>query len=161
VTGDLFNTAADEILAISLWQPWASLIFAPTQPKRHETRSWAYPAKMDRTRIAIHAALKRVPDAMVSPDLQEICRHELGPQWRETVPYGAIIGTVQLGRCAHTQNITPDPDDRVCGDWSVGRYAWELRSPWEIERNVLLWQGRQGWFRVPRRSLPTEVLGDG
>jgi len=143
---------------ISLWQPWASLIFAPTQPKRHETRSWSYPASLHRRRVGIHAAQKVVPDALISPELAEVCEHEIGPQWRHSVPFGAIIGTVQLGACVYTQLVCPDADDRSCGDWTAGRFAWELLYPREIERDVLLWKGRQGWFSVPRSLLPAEVL---
>jgi hypothetical protein len=160
MSSDLFaDDRPATISAISLWQPWASLIFAPTQPKRHETRSWAYPLGMHRSMIAIHAAQKRVPEALITPELAEICLHELGPRWREEVPYGAIIGTVQLGGCVHTQMVWPDDDDRVCGDWSPGRFAWELLYPWQIERDAVPWKGRQGWFFVPTSSLPAEAFG--
>jgi activating signal cointegrator 1 len=43
--------------AISLWQPWASLIACGAKP--YETRSWAPPSAIIGTTIAIHAA-KRV-----------------------------------------------------------------------------------------------------
>ena len=40
--------------AISLWQPWASLIAC--EAKRIETRSWKPPQSLIGERIAIHAA---------------------------------------------------------------------------------------------------------
>ena len=42
--------------AISLWQPWASLIACGAKP--FETRSWAPPRELIGTTIAIHAAKK-------------------------------------------------------------------------------------------------------
>lgn len=42
--------------AISLWQPWASLIACGA--KRYETRSWAPPRELIGQSIAIHAAKK-------------------------------------------------------------------------------------------------------
>ncbi len=42
--------------AISLWQPWASLIACSAKP--YETRSWAPPSDYIGQRIAIHAAKK-------------------------------------------------------------------------------------------------------
>lgn len=42
--------------AISLWQPWASLIACGAKP--YETRSWSPPRELIGQRIAIHAAKK-------------------------------------------------------------------------------------------------------
>lgn len=42
--------------AISLWQPWASLIACGSKP--YETRHWAPPRELIGQRIAIHAAKK-------------------------------------------------------------------------------------------------------
>jgi hypothetical protein len=47
--------------AISLWQPWASLIACGAKP--FETRSWAPPRELIGTTIAIHAAKKIDKDA--------------------------------------------------------------------------------------------------
>jgi len=47
--------------AISLWQPWASLIAVGVKP--YETRDWAPPAALIGQRIAIHAAKKVDPHA--------------------------------------------------------------------------------------------------
>src|SRR6185437_11075967 len=48
--------------AISLWQPWASLIACGV--KRYETRSWAPPRDLIGQTIAIHAAKKVDKDAV-------------------------------------------------------------------------------------------------
>ena len=47
--------------AISLWQPWASLIACGAKP--YETRSWAPPSTLIGTTIAIHAAKRVDKDA--------------------------------------------------------------------------------------------------
>lgn len=46
--------------AISLWQPWASLIACGVKP--YETRHWAPPRELIGQRIAIHAAKKIGPE---------------------------------------------------------------------------------------------------
>jgi activating signal cointegrator 1 len=54
--------------AISLWQPWASLIACGAKP--YETRSWAPPRKLIGATIAIHAAKKIDKDgAQMATDL--------------------------------------------------------------------------------------------
>lgn len=47
--------------AISLWQPWASLVACGAKP--YETRHWAPPRELIGQRIAIHAAKKVDKDA--------------------------------------------------------------------------------------------------
>ena len=49
--------------AISLWQPWASLLFVP-DGKVHETRDWKAPEKYIGRTILIHAAKKRMHPAI-------------------------------------------------------------------------------------------------
>jgi hypothetical protein len=70
------------IKAISLWQPWASLMAAGV--KLHETRHWwtSY-----RGPLAIHAA-KRI-DVAGSPD--ELCEAALGRSWAGLVPIGMVV----------------------------------------------------------------------
>lgn len=46
--------------AISLWQPWASLIACGVKP--YETRHWAPPRELIGQRIAVHAAKKIGPE---------------------------------------------------------------------------------------------------
>lgn len=52
------------ILAITLWQPWASLIAAGAKP--YEWRGWRAPNGMVGKRIAIHAGARRVHHNEVS-----------------------------------------------------------------------------------------------
>jgi protein gp37 len=74
---DLLNDDAPPIKALSLWQPWASLMAA--RVKIHETRHW----KTDyRGPIAIHAAKTR--DFAGAPD--ELCAAMFGKFWTHELP---------------------------------------------------------------------------
>lgn len=61
--------------AISLWQPWASLIAAGAKP--FETRHWAPPRELIGTTIAIHAAKKIDKSAI---DLAEMIAYGQHPE---------------------------------------------------------------------------------
>ncbi len=129
--------------AISLWQPWASLIF--TGDKKHETRSFRPPEKVLGHRIAIHAAQRIVPPPSVGLGL--ICEREFGVDgWRD-LPRGVILGTVRLLEAYPTERGQPDVVDRLCGDWTPGRFAWWFDRPERLAQPIP-WKGRQGWFEV-------------
>lgn len=130
--------------AISLWQPWASLIF--TGDKKHETRSFRPPERLIGRRIAIHAAKRFVQP--VALGLELLCEQEFGSlqRWRE-LPRGALLGTVLLTDAYPTESIEPGVVDRICGDWTAGRFAWKLEQ-FERLPNPIPWKGRQGWFEV-------------
>lgn len=64
--------------AISLWQPWASLIAAGCKP--FEFRSWPAPRAFWGTHIAIHAAARPVRRA----EVQELLVKLQTARWRET-----------------------------------------------------------------------------
>lgn len=141
--------------AISLWQPWASLIF--TGDKLHETRAYPPPAKHLGQRIAIHAA-KRLP-AGITVGLHLLCEHQWGAAsaWRDDVPRGAILGTAVLVEAIRTDHRQPGPCDLVAGDWSNGRWAWQLGDVRKLDV-PLPWAGKQGWFAVPEESI-AQVCG--
>jgi hypothetical protein len=111
-----------QITAISLHQPWASLI--ASGHKCFETRSW--PTKY-RGPIAIHAAKKIEED----PRLLKL----LGIP-ASKVPRGAIVAIADLADCVQMDAafIAAQSDtERMCGDWSVGRWAWRLENVRTIE----------------------------
>jgi hypothetical protein len=154
LSSDLFS-AADELPAISLWQPWASLIF--TGDKKHETRAFRFPAKYAGRRVAIHAA-KALP-AKISMGLHMLCEMNWGSggRWRNALPTGVILGTVVLAEAVPTDELSPETVDRICGDWAQGRFAWRLECVRELPE-PLPWKGKQGWFRVPA-SVDTDPKG--
>ena len=122
--------------AISLHQPWASLITVGA--KTIETRSWAPPKALIGQRIAIHAT-KRMPSfdelqIMVGvkdlPDGYVRCLAMdsfpgLILQDREPAPHGKVVATVVL-RCAHQvayPSLDGSPTIRMrMGSWQDCRH---------------------------------------
>lgn len=145
---DLFGF--DTVPVITLWQPWASLIF--TRDKRHETRGFPFPAKYAGRTIAIHAA-KAIP-SVIPMGVELLCEREFGAggRWREELPRGAILGTARLVHAISTDQADPDPIDRMCGDWSPGRYAWLLDDVRRL-RDPIDARGKQGWWSIAAETL--------
>lgn len=111
--------------ALSLFQPWASLCAGGM--KRFETRSWQTPY---RGPLAIHAS-KALPlaarDMWYVPDCREALA-ELGFKSVQELPRGVIIAVVNLVDCRRTEQVRPRGRERSFGDFTRGRYAWELRD---------------------------------
>ena len=119
--------------AITIWQPWASLLAMGA--KQYETRSWeaAY-----RGPIAIHAAkrpVRRIIDALTAEQgdswttLDYFESLFMRPGELNQLPTGAIVGTAILTRCnliteAFVERLTPM--ELALGDFTLGRYAWEF-----------------------------------
>ena len=106
-------TSADWMYAITLHQPWASLIALGI--KTVETRSWPAPDRLMGQTIAIHAG-KRVVKGPGDAIEREL-RTRLGEDWSRHIPTGAVLATAaghrrpgRNGPCgAHR------PADRPCG----------------------------------------------
>lgn len=160
--------------AITLWQPWASLVIAGV--KRFETRPWQ---TRYRGPLAIHAA--RLPFDRVFKSLghvTEAVRFE--HLWMELLltdnlrdlPKGVVLGTVEVVDCgritlpfeppappyvwndeldAYRRTIIGETE-RALGNWHEGVYAWRLASPVAFPEPVPA-RGQQGlwtWEEVPR-----------
>lgn len=149
--------------AITIWQPWASLLACGA--KQYETRSW----KTDyRGPIAIHAAqkdiykiMKQLPKEIVMPifiALYEGLEINSYAQDYMEKTQGCIIATAELINCWHIvyhpgpdidtskhikigaeldvpkhhpdfhRYIVPTEQEMSFGDWTPGRYAWELAN---------------------------------
>ena len=122
--------------AITLHQPWASLIAAGI--KTIETRSWAPPRRLIGQRIAIHASRKREVSGKLHPETLLAVLDLFGHGWGGRIPLGAVVATALLadarqvaiarvGRVlasspSYTGWIEPDPH----GDFSTGRWLWFL-----------------------------------
>lgn len=92
--------------ALSLWQPWASLIL--DDRKTIETRSWEM---LYRGPLAIHAAKHIEKDAC----------EDFGYEWR-ALPSGAILCIVNVIDCVRFPNPKAPPDEY--GDFYEGRYGF-------------------------------------
>lgn len=168
--------------ALTIWQPWASLIARGV--KQYETRSW--PTKY-RGPIAIHAATKNI-SASVSVDrvgkiVVEMMNIHRCPPW-EKMPRGQIIATAELVNVWHivyhpgpnvdkarhidigAESMTEDKHDPhfgdyfvptdmeiALGDWTPGRYAWELANVKPLPCPIPV-KGKQGlWnFEIPKED---------
>ena len=128
--------------AISLWQPWASLWM--TDHKLHETRHWR---TSYRGPLYVHAAKRPIGKMDLSLDLEALCRKTWGVNFRDRLPLGAVIGIVDLIECSETQTVGTTDIDKVCGDWTPGRFAW-LRAPQPTYIGPWPYKGRQGFFQI-------------
>lgn len=131
--------------ALSLWQPWASLIAIGA--KRIETRHWSAPRSLWGQRIAIHAA-KRGSELWLLEEWP-FSEYDLEP-----LPLGAIVATAVIARCTEITELGAaeleheHPHEYAFGNYEPGRFAWVLR---DVERlaEPIPFRGAQGFFDVP------------
>lgn len=143
-----------KIKAISLWQPWASLIAIGA--KRFETRSWptAY-----RGPLAIHAAKRWTNDeknlCCKEPFWEALTEFCIGPPhgFDHDLPLGCIVAVAELRDCFEI-GWQPEigSNEYAFGDWRPGRFAWQLNDVRRLDTPIP-WRGSQGFFEV---ELPLE-----
>lgn len=132
--------------ALSLWQPWATLMAAGL--KTIETRHW--PTRY-RGPLAIHAAKRRM--SIEERELVQDWRNVRFLQWTwppADLPYGAIIAVVELVDCISSSKalIGLPAAEIAFGDYSMGRWAWITRNL-RVINPPIPYRGRQGLFEVP------------
>lgn len=151
--------------AVSLWQPWASLIACGA--KQVETRSWPAPRGVVGRRIAIHAAKRRTELTMLRD-----------PQFRRALdvraarvrlidgelPLGFIVATAVLTECfrmdrARCADVRANqPDEYAFGHWEPGRFGWRLDAVEVVE--PIAYRGAQGVFDVAGVLGQAPAAGD-
>lgn len=141
--------------AISLLQPWASLVILGL--KRIETRSWQI-AERDAGIIAIHAskALKR-PEVDIfhtSPFLDAFAEHDIDAI--SLLPRSAILGTVRVTGCHPVEKFaTISARERAFGNYGNEegqRYGWVLVDPKPLAEPIPA-SGKLGLWTVPADIL--------
>ena len=139
--------------AISLWQPFASLIFTWDRSrgcfaKCHETRGFKLPERLIGQWVAIHATAKFPAAKFISAGLNDLCYDLYGCGYNYSLPFGAIIGQVRFGVSVPTGESAPFQceSELHAGDWTPGRWAWPIldAKPWIDPVSV---KGKQGWWR--------------
>ena len=115
--------------AISLIQPWATLIVAGL--KRYETRSWSTPY---RGHILIHASKKVDHRYLARPDVARLVMQAGFYHF----PTGAIIGRAIIAGCVQAEELAdliPDAE-RLVGDFGEGRFAWAMQNAVMFEQPI-------------------------
>lgn len=129
--------------ALTLWQPWASLM--ALGHKKVETRCWT---TKYRGLVAIHAA-KHNPQAWLGVSrFTKGFQHYLGmciPK-PEDLPYGAVVAIGNLVHIDQTETVREDLSEQELwfGNYEEGRYAWFFENirpiePVFVKGNRLLW----------------------
>ena len=113
---------------ISIIEPWASLI--KERVKYIETRSWK---TNYRGEIYIHASKK-----VLTKTNHFEYKNILDLLSNKEFNYGYIIAKCRLVDCVlmteeFIKKIKNNHNEYICGDYSVGRYAWILEDIEEIE----------------------------
>jgi len=145
--------------ALTLWQPWASLI--AMGEKKVETRCWS---TKYRGLVAIHAAA-RIPPAWLGasrefPEFKNeladvfcVRKIDLAAKVDAMLPRGAVLCIVRLVQIQTTDEAAGFLCKRelIFGNYEPGRYAWffelveKFADPVPAKGNRLLWN----WPRRP------------
>lgn len=123
--------------AISLLQPWASLVVLGY--KKIETRSWN---TKYRGEVLIHASLGKKKSAIelaqYNPIFYNALQTEVEFHGFDDLPFGAIIGKVNITGTVLIQTLfgqtIVEPEDlskteEAFGEYKDGRFAWLLSDP--------------------------------
>lgn len=138
--------------AISLWQPWASLMAWGI--KHNETRGRRMPATLIDSFTAIHAAKKRVPFHSLDRTLRDIIGRECTRRniSYHQLPAGKIVAAVRfktdqpsdIMAASLMEKATPEAiEEYICGNYEPGRFAWISVEPFELCRPIPV-KGKQG-----------------
>lgn len=152
--------------ALTLWQPWASLI--ALKAKRHETRSW----KTDyRGPLAIHAAKRPIRGDEITTEIDAELVRQLGPgePWRNVLPVGRILAVCELTAIFPTGQLafdgfkagepSIDASEKPFGDYTPGRFAWRLENIVALDADRLpIVKGQMGLWNLDLAVAPTGYL---
>lgn len=137
--------------AITLWQPWATLVIIGA--KTLETRSWpiAY-----RGPLAIHAAAStntKLVRHLLSGEPFRSVLAEAGYDEVSDLPSGCVLGTVTVTDCESTNKaFYVTQQERAFGDFSPHRFAWTLEDPIRFPEPIPA-RGKQGLWDWEEPSL--------
>jgi hypothetical protein len=153
---NLTSVPAPTVKALTLWQPWATLMALGV--KRNETRSWS---TNHRGSLAIHASARstgwgrRGTRTMVGPYEVENDGGGLllrGPGIHPyRLPLGVVVAIVDVIDVKRTTSLELRPDDleRSLGNYDPERFAWQTgslrRFPTRWHRSVVGHQGLWDW----------------
>lgn len=154
---NLVVAGVSSMKAITVWQPWASLIAFGA--KHFETRSWA---TGHRGLLAIHAgaALRLEHRALCAEEPFRSALRRGGILDANRLPLGKVVAIVSLIDCVRVgPGFTLFSEaERAFGDFTPGRYAWRLASPLPLVRPIPV-PGHQGlWDWDPPPEFKDAVI---
>lgn len=120
---------------LSLTQPWASMVVWGF--KRYETRGWGTQHVGD---LAIHAS-KGFPSWAIEYCFEQpfaACLRQAGVRYPADLPRGAVVGVVRLDSARHVESVRDSlgAQELAFGDYSDGRWAWELSAPRRLSEPI-------------------------
>lgn len=157
--------------AVSLWQPWASLLVHGI--KRVETRGRRPISPGFRGKLLVHSAkvwTKAIEEIATQPPFLALAREKLGVNWPIQLPRGRLLGWVEVTNCLKTEEFRfADSGDYTyvgmgggfqapkleseLGDFSEGRYGFLIGTCFAFPEPIAC-QGRQGVWAVPDDVIP-------
>jgi len=153
------------IKALSMWQPWASLV--GLEAKRYETRSWSTnyrgPLLICSAKKKDLGSLRLLREERFQIGMEQLAVKDdlgVGIVRPRDLPYGEAIAIVDLVAVTPTSEVLggffadPSIDEQHFGDFTPGRFAWELVNVRPLARGWKI-RGAQGLFNV---ELPTRII---
>ena len=146
--------------ALTLWQPWASLVASGF--KSVETRCWA---TKYRGELAIHSAAKLPPKwlgaSRHNPAFRDAladilnCRRDCDERSGlhvdaavKSLPYGKVLCIVKLEAIEETGTMFTEElgeYERLFGNYELGRYAWFLKMVQKFDEPIAAKGNRMLW----------------
>lgn len=141
------------MMAVSLHQPYASLMLADWHRKEYETRTWR---TSFRGKLAIHAT-KKYPPRNRNKFYEEPFYSVLtkaGFTNPRDLPLGAIVGVVEIVEVLPADKVLREIHiyEQAFGDFRKGRYAWKTANPQRFP-NPVECKGSQGMFHWIGKDL--------
>lgn len=158
-----------KVRTITLWQPWASLM--AIEAKKFETRHWA---TAYRGPLAIHAAKTKKGRASCHRLITNTLTHA-GYATFDHLPFGCVLALMNLKDIYSTDTLMkPRPispmsmarfvteKEIAFGDWSDGRYAWEMEMVHRYDPPIPA-RGYQGfwWWEPPTIEERVDMIMSG
>jgi activating signal cointegrator 1 len=153
--------------ALTLWQPWASLV--AMEHKAIETRCWS---TKYRGELAIHSAARLPAKYLGASSRQDAFRDQLADIFNvrrdrddragmhvddvlRLLPYGKILCVVRLTEVTEIDEMLRETigyRERLFGNYEDGRYAWHLEKPDIFEQPIPAKGNRMLWNWEPPTS---------
>lgn len=130
------NREAALLKALTLWQPWASLIIDLRKTIETRPKAWYYVGW-----VAIHAGLH--------VDREACDRFGYDP---DTIPTGAVLGVSYKTGCVRFPSVLITPD--VYGNFRDGRYGYPLQNSRAFSIPLPA-KGHQGFWDW---NLPNDIV---